>query len=389
MAIELDVEESTVTPPPDKTSVEYYMWLTQPSIVRDRQERLGWLAEIFVWGGIVLLLAAALIHAFVAPARTLAIPTLLYFALGIALLAQAQFSVNHASWRTQGLQIQPDIARRWLRWAVVFLIGIALLASLLPTQYAMGPVRALLAGIGMLIRGLMYLMTVIFFLIAMLLSLLFPMVRQPEAPPPAQEFFPPPEQPMAGAQSPAWLEILASVSFWGIVIIIVGYALVRVIQDRLGQVGGEEAAEGTWWQRLLNWLRAWWRQLWAWQQGLQSSLASRLASRRDRTGRPQRGFRFFFPGRLSPREQVRYFYLSAARRAAQAGQPRDSSQTPYEYQGDLDQKFPELEPDLEGLTEAFVDARYSPKPVEREDAAEVKPLWQRIKAALRRRRVKD
>jgi hypothetical protein len=84
---------------------------------------------------------------------------------------------------------------------------------------------------------------------------------------------------------------------------------------------------------------------------------------------------------------VRFFYLSAARRAARAGQPRRSGQTPYEYQDSLDERFPELEPDLEGLTGAFIQARYAPHPVEQEDVAAVKPLWERVKAALRRRRL--
>jgi hypothetical protein len=96
--------------------------------------------------------------------------------------------------------------------------------------------------------------------------------------------------------------------------------------------------------------------------------------------------RFFFPGRLPPREMIRYFYLSAARRAAQAGQPRGPGQTPFEYQAALDRQFPELEPDLEGLTEAFVQARYSNRTVAQQEAEAVKPLWQRIRAALRRKR---
>ena len=90
--------------------------------------------------------------------------------------------------------------------------------------------------------------------------------------------------------------------------------------------------------------------------------------------------------RLEPRELVRYFYVSAARRAAQAGQPRRPAQTPYEYEASLGEHFPDLEPDLSGLTEAFVEARYGREPVEDEDVARVKPLWQRVTAALRRRR---
>jgi hypothetical protein len=90
---------------------------------------------------------------------------------------------------------------------------------------------------------------------------------------------------------------------------------------------------------------------------------------------------------LPPRELIRYFYLSTARRASQAGQSRAPGETPFEYRSTLDQQFPELEPDLEGLTDAFVEARYSQRPVRREDALAVKPLWQRIKAVLQRRRI--
>jgi hypothetical protein len=45
-----------------------------------------------------------------------------------------------------------------------------------------------------------------------------------------------------------------------------------------------------------------------------------------------------------------------------------------------------VEPDLAGLTDAFVHARYSPAPVRDSDAEAAKSLWHRIKAALRRRR---
>ena len=115
-------------------------------------------------------------------------------------------------------------------------------------------------------------------------------------------------------------------------------------------------------------------------------LVRRPLQERSRGG-PGSAFRFFFPGRLPPREMVRYFYLSVAKRAAQAGQSRRAGQTPYEYQATLDEHFPELEPDLAGLTETFVKARYSREAVERREAETVKPLWQRLKAALRRRRV--
>jgi hypothetical protein len=85
---------------------------------------------------------------------------------------------------------------------------------------------------------------------------------------------------------------------------------------------------------------------------------------------------------------VRYYYLSVTSRAAQAGQPRKPAETPYEYRQVLQERFPELEPDMSGLTEAFVEARYSQQSIEEDDLQAARSLWQRIKAALRRRRVR-
>jgi hypothetical protein len=162
--------------------------------------------------------------------------------------------------------------------------------------------------------------------------------------------------------------------------------LLRFVRDRMGTLEGAEGAEGRWWQRILLWVRALWR---AWRklgQEVQQRLVRRQQERRAEQPGTRRRLSFFSLRRLAPRELVRYFYLSTVRRAAQAGQPRQQGQTPYEYETALGAKFAELEPDLHGLTEAFVEARYSRRPVEPDEVKAVKPLWQRIKAALRRRR---
>ncbi len=382
MVRELDAGEGKGPPPLDKTSFEYYLWLTQPSVVRDRQERLAWLTEMVLWGGVAMLLAAVAIHLFAASAKVLAIPILIYFALGIALLSQARFSVTHAGWKAQSIDVQPGIARRWLVWAALFLVGVALVALTLPTYYSMGPLRALLAFLGIVYAVFSFMVSLILFLLTWPLSLLFPRTETP-TPPQLQPLpFGAPEV-GAGSASPPWLEVLASIVFWLVMLAIVGYALVRFLRDRVGLGAEGEEEERTWWGRFLAWLRALWR---AWRQEVQVRLAGRRVVREDRRPVTAGLARFFFPGRLPPRELLRYFYLSAERRAAQVGQPRRSGETPYEYRGVLEERFPELEPDLDELTESFVVARYSNLPVHREDVEAVRPLWQRIKAALRRRR---
>jgi hypothetical protein len=182
------------------------------------------------------------------------------------------------------------------------------------------------------------------------------------------------------------VEVLISAFFWTLILAIVGYAFIRFFRERWGSLATGDDELGAWQKRLWAWLGslwAWWRRR---QRDFQAGLARRRAGRAEAQPVASRLASLLSLRRLPPRELVRYFYLSAARRAAQAGQPRQPGQTPHEYQASLDQRFPDLEPDLTGLTDAFIEARYSSRLVSRKDADAVKPLWQRIKQGLRRRR---
>jgi RsiW-degrading membrane proteinase PrsW (M82 family) len=384
-ASELDADEEAGPAPPDKTSTEYYLWLTQPPPVRHRQEALHWLGEVFMWGGISLLVASALIYTLLPTASGSVLTTLLYFVLGIALLSQARFSVTRAGWQSQGIPVQSSIGRRWLLWATIFLVGVALVAMLLPTQYTMGPLLALLYFLGLIAQVAVAIITLVPYLLGLLVSLLFPGIEPPAQPTGPQELMPP-AAPIVDSAPPPWLEVLVSVIFWTLILTIVGYAFLRFVRDRLGLLEPQEDANGTWKNRVWTWLQSlwhWWRSL---GQSVQNSLSRRLARPSGASRPPSVLSRFFSLRRLSPRGLIRYYYLSIERRAARAGKPRSPGQTPYEYQASLDGQFPDLEPDLTGLTDAFIQARYSPQPMKEQDAVAVKPLWQRIKSALRNRR---
>jgi hypothetical protein len=383
----LDVADSKDPPPEDKTSTEYYLWLTEPPLVREREEALSWLGESFLWGGVTILILSAAVTITLPEAGSPVLAVALYFLLGVALLSQARFSVSHSGWLAQGITVQPGISRRWLLWVLIFLLIVVAVALLLPTNYALGPVLAVYTLLLMIFDVVMLVISFLVYLVVLLLALLFPGVETPT--PPALGMptpVPPDEALAAGAGSSIpWLQVVMSIVFWLTILSIVGYALLRFLQDRWNILEEGEAA-GTWWARLLTWLRGLWQRWWDWQGGVGVEWARRRLERPGRGSLSARLPRFFSLRRLSPRDLVRYFYLSAERRAGDAGQPRGPGQTPYEYRASLDGRFPELEPDLEGLTEAFVRARYSRRPVEEEDAEAVKPLWQRIKAALRRKR---
>ena len=372
---ELDVIEDN--PPPDRNSTEYYLWLTQPSMIEDRYQVLEQLGELFFLGGTLLLGGLAMLW-FIFRTPLPVIPSLAYFALGIILLSQAQFSVLHAGWQIQRIQVQPNMARRWLIWAAVFLGGVTLAAAVLPAGYTVGPLRALLGVITLLVNVITLILGIIVYLGAMLLSWIFPEI---EAEPPEVQLATPALGTGGAGGSQDWLQILLSGLFWIIILAIAGYALLRFVRERLDRGEGQ----GTWWGRLLAWLHGLAQQWRTWRQGVQTRLSQRLARRQGVLPRIGAPGRFFSLRRLPPRELVRYFYLSTLRRAARAGQPRRPAQTPYEYEAELDRTLPELEPDLSGLTGAFITARYSPQPVQPEEVQTAKSFWQRIKKALQRR----
>jgi hypothetical protein len=96
-------------------------------------------------------------------------------------------------------------------------------------------------------------------------------------------------------------------------------------------------------------------------------------------------WRFLRVNSLPPREQIRYFYLSTVRRAADEGLPREKSETPVEYAEELQAHWPEAEEDIGALTEAFLEARYSRREFEVEEVNPVKQLWKRVRRTIRHR----
>jgi hypothetical protein len=77
---------------------------------------------------------------------------------------------------------------------------------------------------------------------------------------------------------------------------------------------------------------------------------------------------------------IRALYRNLLRWAAKEGIARAPSQTPLEHLELLTQKFPQQQYGLKQVTEAYLQARYSQKPVSKEEFYRVKKVWQRVVA---------
>jgi hypothetical protein len=75
---------------------------------------------------------------------------------------------------------------------------------------------------------------------------------------------------------------------------------------------------------------------------------------------------------------IRWIYANLLRWAADLGQARQSSETPYEFQVTLRAAFPGLEAEMQAITEAYVRSHYGEVPDSESELQEIRSCWERI-----------
>lgn len=357
------------------------------------------LSSRFFWGGAVLLAVIGFTQALFIDPKELDLgrpPTtqqifgaLLYFFLGLVMLGQMQYTRLREVWSIQEAQVSEKLAGRWVRYSLTF-VGLAiLLAALLPKDYTLGLLGSVGLVLGVLFQILWLFITLILFLFQLLLwpfALLFGSSEsRPEMEPPKLEFAPQTLPPTETGDPSSWLSILKSLVFWAVLAIVLFYVVRAYLRDRSEiQRAMRNFRPLQWlrraWVLLKRWLRTWGKQL---EQTVRERLPHRLPRRLMPEGSGRLPARFFRLGGLSPRERILYYYLSILKRARQRGFPRADHQTPHEYYDTLGPNLPQAKEEMELLTRAFIEARYSRHELGPEQDEQVRDNWRRVRAALR------
>ena len=262
------------------------------------------------------------------------------------------------------------------------LVIAVIIALVLPTQYSLG----LLGTLGYILQLFVTVIQLIIFVIATLLYALFklfaPNMQLPEKP--QSPLISPPQFPQApAAAQPGLSEFVQSLIFWTVFLIIAGYVVVQYLRRHPEVVEWLKHLPG---MSLL--VRAW-HKLRDWFGGLNQQIenlreARRSARRSAATRSASSSRRWINPRKLSPRQQVQFYYLAMLRRGGEHGHARQPTQTPYEYARALESQIPEIDQDVDGLTEEFIEARYSRHDIPAEHVGLVRRYWERIKRALRK-----
>lgn len=366
---------------------------------RERPAIFANLARNWLHGGFVLAIVAALTTvdlSSLADADTvrnvgrlglqpdMLLALLVYFLLGLWMLSYGRLAMMQARWAADGVRAGKKMARKWLRSSLALILGAALVAAFLPigSTFAISMVLNAIVQLGLIFMQFLFLL---FALIPVFLLSLLGIVAaggeevapQPVAP-----------APMTPAESPPMDETTALILggiFWFTVAAVAVVALFFFLREREYPLQG--ARVRSWWRNFIAWLRTLWRGASGRAAALGQAVRVRLPARRKKEG--EEGglpWRFIRVGALPPRERVRYFYLSIVRRAGEKGVERTKNETPAEYARDLKDEWPGAEREIEALTGAFLEARYSRRDFDEEDVNPVKRVWKEVRATVRGRR---
>jgi len=349
----------------------------------------------FFWGGALLLVVAGITRLGTASLLQLRRPSvpglvlnvLVYFAVGLVMLGQIQFRRLSQRWREEGIDVPRELAGQWALYTLAFLGLAGLIAFLLPTGYTL----PLLTVASVVIGAVLYASNVLLQLLILLLSLLLlPLARlfgaevrkQPMEPIPQPDVLPP----VVSGGSPAeWLDIAKSIAFWVVLLGTMALVVRSYLRERPELVEALSTIKPV--RAARRFLSALWSQLRRLAGTVRERIPAQLRSRprhRVQDQAPGRSlFRYFRLGALSPRERTLYYYLSILRRAGRQGYPRGESETPFEYETKLGPRVAEAESELDRLTQAFVETRYSTHEVDPQQEKHVRADWRKMRAALR------
>jgi hypothetical protein len=399
--------------PPAANTPEYHDWMNSPYRFVNHTAAWQHLMWRFVGGGFVLLIFTGV--AVIRPDQlgnadrpevAAFLPhVLLYYLLGLILAGQTSLDRLRSAWLRAGATVQSGLAQRWLGYGLG-LVGVALvLALLLPTAFSLAnasnvPLLAvLLFPLRLLFGAFNWLVSHIAAWLLLPLTWLTPQGAAgtvggsgQAAPPPP----PPTDIPPDTIGSPT----LASRIVFALLLYVLPSALALF------------AIWNTWRKRRAIWLglRAFGREVWALLRGgvldllamlwrifsfgsprllsfAPGAIQERLRRRRAKGATAGEGGLGWLRLRgLSARALIQYFYVSLTQRAEALGWGRQPGQTAYEYSRDLVERLPNRQAEIEALTDAFVRAKYSPRPVSSDDAKRARTPWERIRGALQTRR---
>jgi hypothetical protein len=303
-----------------------------------------------------------------------------YFLLGLALLSQVRLAMLNARWLIAGARKTSPVDAPWTRYTALLLLVIGGVAAFLP----LGSTSLIYLFLTALLQLFYWLIYLVMGLVFGLLGWALSRAEDPEAYNPApyqpQPPFVPPSVDATEPVREPLISFLFGATFWTIISIAIIAAVLFFLRERGIRLDWPWLVQL--WGQIKQGLRGWWRTVKAQTGQWQEELTTAVAHFPTKFTPSNRRFRRTL--HRSPRDKLRYFFLSTAHRAQEKGVARPPSATPSEYANQIKETWATTAPDLDPMTEAFLRAEYSPHEINPDEVAEAQAHWQAVRRQLRR-----
>lgn len=397
---DLDYQPQEKAPP--VTSPDYDLWVSSRIRYVEHTAAFQRIFATYLVGGVLVLFLggvsrvdlAAIIDFQRGTIRSLIGNAVIYFVLGLALIAEARLSLLHNRWQHEEVTVSRSVSRRWPFLVGGLLFLAVVVALLLPVDYSVGLIEALQQGLNYLVTAMVTIAYTLMYLVGLLLyplQWLMSVASGGGGEQPSLPEFAAPTATATAAGTPPLLETLKALLFWLVAIGIAGYALYNFAREHGADLNKVPLLRRLW--LLVQALGKLWRGL---RRGAAGAGKAMMAALRRRTRSAQGGRRALsrrlrHPGQMSARELAQYYYLTTVQRAEAAGLRRRPSQTADEFScvltaslaAEVPTEVADVEQDVGALTLAFVEARYSAHDMEIEKARRLRPFWEHVREALR------
>lgn len=292
---------------------------------------------------------------------------------GLLLHSAGKLSQLRRNWSVDAITVDPGLAGRWSRPGLLLVAALVLLSPLLGWLVLVAPPPPLVPIANFILGALTIIISVLFLLLLSPLILLLSLLRGGGAAIPTQMPFRPPQIPDT---QPGERPLLPALIFWGCIVLLIAIAVSRYLRER-----GDLAAAlrrwriGRWLLALQAWMHGWWSDARGWA-GMAVASVRHMVHRKQRSPRRARP--------VGARAQLRAFYRQMKRAGARRGIRPRRDETPYEYGAALSRELPAVGGEVRGLTEAYVQAEYGPRPVGPGDVQRARRHWRRLQRWLLR-----
>ncbi len=308
----------------------------------------------------------------------------LYFVLGFLLIALNQYNLQKARWYLSDYLVSPAIGQRWLIFCILLVVLISLLAIFLPTNYILGIFPAIKYLFNLLVYVYNFLVSLIFLPFLALIKLFGNSPSEtPQLPESTQES-PTPPQPLAPDLMPTSmpiLDVIKSLLFWSVFILLIFFALRYYFRQR-GELLGflKKVTIAKWLTQFWQWVKRGFRKV---TDFTTRTVKNGISALNERFSRKKPGLTLTDVVRsLSPRAGVIMSYRKFREWLGINKIPVKEAQTPAEVARQIISTYEIPAVMVDPICELFCEARYTKHKISRTHYQQINNFIEQLKLKL-------